>query len=410
MAPLTRARAPAAQAPALLDALARAPAAAALVVAALDQLEDRKALRLVHTQLQDAVGEATTTLEVDFAVPDPARTPTPRRWPRLEALTMRGPDLAALEALGAETWDRLRAVNIGVPNSPTALDAPAARALAAALRRMPALRALGLWTEPISDEEAAELFGAEGAAPGLRRLAIHGAELMQAAAGALAATGWPLEELELRNNNHITVAGLEALGAAPTLALRRLVLTGCVLNSDHLLNIANAPRWPLEELDLSCNNYSAAGVGHALAALSQHAGLRKLDLGICKINAAAFKALVEAVWPALTLLSAHRAKAAFDGPHALGAAAFAGFPALEELQLAGVKLGEAGAALLASRRWARLQTLNLDRCWIYDAGLAALVRAAWPALAWLRLRDNGLTAQALWDARRRAPALVSVLR
>ena len=60
----------AAEALTLLDALARAPAAAALVVAALQggckdwagfrENRDVKALRLVHTQLRDAVGEATT--------------------------------------------------------------------------------------------------------------------------------------------------------------------------------------------------------------------------------------------------------------------------------------------------------------------------------------------------------------
>ena len=50
------------EAPTLLDALARSPAAAALVVAALEEAGDRKALRLAHPQLRDAVGEATTKL------------------------------------------------------------------------------------------------------------------------------------------------------------------------------------------------------------------------------------------------------------------------------------------------------------------------------------------------------------
>ena len=83
----------------LLDALARAPAAAALVVAALDQLEDRQALRLAHSQLRDLIGEETTGLEVDLRVVAPARPPTPRRFPRLERLAMWGPAAAALEAL-----------------------------------------------------------------------------------------------------------------------------------------------------------------------------------------------------------------------------------------------------------------------------------------------------------------------
>jgi hypothetical protein len=67
---------------------------------------------------------------------------------------------------------------------------------------------------------------------------------------------------------------------------------------------------------------------------------------------------------------------AFDGPHALGAAAFTGSPALVELDLTCAVLGEAGAALLASRRWARLRELNLVRCRLRDAGRAALPRGA----------------------------------
>jgi hypothetical protein len=64
-APTGASNAPAAaKVPTLLDALARAPAAAALVVTALERTEDRAALRLVHSQL--GVGEATTELGADF--------------------------------------------------------------------------------------------------------------------------------------------------------------------------------------------------------------------------------------------------------------------------------------------------------------------------------------------------------
>jgi hypothetical protein len=83
------------EAPALLKALARAPAA--LVVAALDRLEGRKAL--VHTQLRDAVGEATTKLEARFDIAGAVRPPAPARWPRLEELTMRGSQGLDAEAL-----------------------------------------------------------------------------------------------------------------------------------------------------------------------------------------------------------------------------------------------------------------------------------------------------------------------
>jgi hypothetical protein len=105
MPPLTRARA-AAEAPKLLDMLACAPAAAAL-----DE-GGRKALRLAHTHLCDAVVEATTALRAGVlrraaarrragpAAAHAVRWPTPARWPRLKEPDIRCHDLAALETLG----------------------------------------------------------------------------------------------------------------------------------------------------------------------------------------------------------------------------------------------------------------------------------------------------------------------
>ena len=114
-------------------------------------------------------------------------------------------------------------------------------------------------------------------------------------------------------------------------------------------------------------------------------------------------------WPALTYLNASTAKVAFDGPHALGAAAFAGFPALEELYLGYTRLGVAGAALLASRRWARLWALHLHGCDLGDAGRAALARGAWKELKHLDLCENDLGAPStLEGVRRWAPALEEV--
>ena len=394
----------------LLDTLARAPAAAVLVVAALKRAEDRKALRLAHMQLRDAVGEAATKLTVfarDSAAA--ARPPTPRRWPRLEELTLRRPDSAALEALSTEPWGRLRTLRIGDHHADAALsdlDEPAAHALAAALRRMPALRLLELWRLELPDAAAEVLFGAEGAAPGLRTLAIATPKLSPAAARALAAAGWPLEELHMFCNRGLGAAGVAALLAAPTFAICRLSLGGCGLDAATLLALANAP-WPLDGINLSGNDFSAAATAPALAALSRHAGLRKLNVSSCRLSTAVFKALVEATWPALTYLGASRAAVEFDGPHALGAAAFAGFPALEELHLSPVELGEAGARLLASRRWARLRVLFLEGAQLGDAGLAALARGAWPAMTCLSLRNNGLSARLTLEAARRwAPALV----
>jgi hypothetical protein len=187
-----------------------------------------------------------------------------------------------------------------------------------------------------------------------------------------------------------------------------------------------APAWPLEELNLSHSWFCGFGAGSALAALPRLLRLRSMWLDECDLSAAGFKALVEAAWPALTNCSAgmsnrwHCAHAAdfmerwtlksiAGGHDALGAAVFAGFPALEVLDLSGVALGEVGAALLASRRWARLRVLRLHQAQLGDSGLAALARGEFPALEQLCLSDNGLGAPlALEDARRWAPALVHV--
>jgi hypothetical protein len=395
------------EAPPLLDTLARAPGAAALVVAALG-LEDRRALRLVHTQLRDAVGETTTKLEADLRPAGAARPPTAARWPRLEDLTVVGHDLAALEALGEDTWESLRALHLENPHpgEPQVWGEPAARALAKALWQMPGLFVFTVTGAKASNALAAELFDPERECM-LSIFSIWDADLSPAAARMLAAAGWLLESLDL-SGAPLRAAGLAALLAAPTFVLRRLALSGCSLDAAALSAIADAP-WPLEELSLDLNDFSAAD-GPALAALARHRGLCRLDLGYNHLNAAGFKALVEAAWPALITFGTVFADVEFDGPHALDASAFAGFPALEELDLSHVPLGEAGARLLASRRWARLKKLNLDRCRIDDAGLAALALGAWPALAALGLNGNDLGAPpTLEDARRWAPALEKLL-
>jgi hypothetical protein len=402
MPPLARACAATEAPPTLVDALALAPAAAR-VLAALGP-EDRKNLRLAHTSLRDAVGEATTKLEANF-MRAAARPPTARRWPRLVELAIFEPDLAALGALGSEMWHSLRSLWFCA-----GLDflEPSARALAAALRRMPALRALKLQSI-ILDEAAAALFRSKNA-PRLRAITVTGVDLAPAAVRALAATGWRLEELDLRMTRTLGAAGVAALVAAPAFAIRRLNLARCKLDAAALLALADAP-WPLEELDFSHNDVSAAAAGPALAALSRHAGLRKLNFDSCRLSAAAFKALVEASWPALTSLHANFAKAEFAGPHALGAAAFAGFPALEELDLQWVELRDAGARLLAGGRWARLVKLDLHDAQLGDAGLAALARGEWPALQVLNVRSrrNAISAPpTLEGARRWAPALVTL--
>ncbi len=73
-------------------------------------------------------------------------------------------------------------------------------------------------------------------------------------------------------------------------------------------------------------------------------------------------------------------------------------------------LGEAGAALLASRRWLRLRELDLFGSGMRDVGLAAFARGEWPALEAPNLSGNSFGARVSLEAARRwAPALASLL-
>jgi hypothetical protein len=79
-------------------------------------------------------------------------------------------------------------------------------------------------------------------------------------------------------------------------------------------------------------------------------------MGSCNLTSAGLTALAEAAWPALTHLSAVMAfetlamRSGERNACVLGAGAFAACPALEVLDLSFVRLGEAGARLLASRQ------------------------------------------------------------
>ncbi len=102
----------------LLDALARAPAAAALVVAALKTSwywgNDFRALRLAHPQLRDG-----STRRRPSCVPT-SKAPTPRASRRRgagrasEVLCVSGLKSAALEALLSEPWSRLRTLELPI--------------------------------------------------------------------------------------------------------------------------------------------------------------------------------------------------------------------------------------------------------------------------------------------------------
>jgi hypothetical protein len=131
--------------------------------------------------------------------------------------------------------------------------------------------------------------------PRLRSVAAW-SRLAPRATRALAVSGWRLEELDLHSNTRLGAAGLAALVAAATFAIRRLGLTECDLDAAALLALAVSP-WPLEELDLSYNDFSAAAAARALAELSRHRCLHSLDVGHCHLTMAGVDALIEACWP-----------------------------------------------------------------------------------------------------------------
>ena len=418
--------------PTLLDVAARVPAAAALIAGAL-RGEDRKALRLAHSLLRGAVAEVVVKLVATFDdAPGgalPARPPTARRWHALQDLTLTGPAMMmdCLCALGAEPWPRLMKLCIGTAHVTEGheLGAPAARALAAAALRMPALMILELRV-PISAAvlEAAlrgewralhtlrvyEFGGPAGAgaaapsvlAPGARHR-IRGVTLRagpeweweteDAMARWLAARGWPLEALSIDFSD---AESLAALVAAPTLALRSLQVF-CA-DAVTLRAAANA-RWPLESLDL---------------------------FFFSTPSAAAFRALTGAAWPELTHFSAivevfhsdseedeadeEEEEEEEEEGATLDAASFALCPKLQNLRLRRVVVGVACARALASRRWAKLRHLDLMGVRLDDDALAALARGAWPALEQLYLWYNaGIRAPpTLADVRRWAPAVTEL--
>jgi hypothetical protein len=279
---------------------------------------------------------------------------------------MRDSVLSATKALGADPWSGLLKLSLVFL---TDVDAPTARAPAAATRRMPALRALVLRFELggcVLEEAVAELFPASSAAAlsQLRSLTIIGADLAPAAASVLAATGWRLEALNLwlKPPCRLSAAGLAALVVQlPEQCVGALAARGPAPPGRGLLR-------------LRPGRLQGAGRGLvARADLSQRRAGRE------------FRRPARA-----------RARSLCPLPRARG-----GGP-----DLRGVELGPAGARLLASRRWARLRNLNLRGAQLGDAGVVELARGAWPALERLDLDDNGLSNElTLEDARRWAPAL-----
>ena len=428
---------PPAPAPSLLDVVARAPGAAALIVVALGPKE-RKALRLAHSSLLNAVAEATKKLTVTLQIESAtaaaaagaaARPPTALRWPRLESLTLAGRLWSAsdLDALGTARWERLEELcilcntQVPVPGEvpprlePDGVKARSARVrtLAAAVARMPALRRLRLGRFFSSEEGARLRFGGDilprleelsiaaisACAPALaeawRDMPLLRALHFTSEAGddqlspvltwnlaelprAVAASGVRLEELTAA---FLDDAGFAALAGAPSFALRSLRLAHWSIGPAGLRTLAAAP-WPLRELVLA--DCYTPGESVSFLDLAHLPGLERLIVKGCYFTDT-YESLLCANLPSLTYLH-------FDQPESdefpYGALShadlFAGFPNLEVLELVNLRLRSRAARLLASRGWLRLRELCMEA---RDGELAKLARGAcrWPALQRLAL-------------------------
>jgi hypothetical protein len=248
------------------------------------------------------VDEIATKLEV-WVRAAAARAPTARRWPRLEELAVVGaPALELADALACVPWSHLRRLVFDSGGDSwvflCAFAAPAAHALAAALRRMPRLGELQLKEVRFSVGALAALFvgWTPDATPQLRSLTLRNVGLTPAAAGALAASGWRLEELDVSHNASLGDAGVAALVGAPPSALRRRSAGAAAVAAPAGSERAEAP-WPLAVLNVSWAGLGVAGV-RALAS-RRWPRLRLLDVRGPRLNDACVAALALGEWPAL---------------------------------------------------------------------------------------------------------------
>jgi hypothetical protein len=314
---------PPAPAPSLLEVIARAPGAAALIVEAL-RPADRKALRLEHSSLRDAVDEATKKLTVtlqieaataaDAADAADARPPTALRWPRLESLTLAGRLWMAsdLDALGPAPWEGMKELRIHEETEVEVSDNEGVAALAGtpsfALRYLK----MNYWT-----------IGADG---------------LQ----TLAAARWPLRELVLADCDDVGIGhAFEVLARLP--GLRELRLEHCFFTDAAYESLLSAN---LPALSCLCINFRCMVDFPDISPAGLFAGfpnLKELGLGDWDMGKEGARLLASRTWRRLREL---HIEVDDEGLAELARGACR-WPALTRLALGGPKV-----TLKEVRRWA----------------------------------------------------------
>lgn len=331
--------------------------------------------------------------------------------------------------------DAVRSLTIALPSCA----GPEVVARLAELRNFPGVRRLGLpraigpdnaaalaripWLEQLEELDLStskpRAFGlvALGQSPhlrGLRRLRLQRSlDRLEDLRGLATRSGWEgLRALDLSYNN-VDDAGLRALGGSPALrGLVELDLSRLAMDPQELASLIAGGGLPaLEVLHLEGNALGDRGAA-LLARVRRWGGLRELWLARMAIQAEGARRLAEAKhWQHLEVLDLERNQLGVEGGKALAGAPFivglrhlniarcgvdgASIGALlgelaapERLLLAGNRIGDAGALVIASRReWGGLRELDVRDGDIGADGIVALATA--PQLAGLTRLEIG---------------------
>jgi hypothetical protein len=334
------------------------------------------------------------------------------RWSALEELAVNGAGIAfsgaALAGASFDALARLKRLDLGA----NAFGVAGVRLLAGT--RWERLEELVLEGADANDATLEALAATH--MPAVCSLELGRERLAAAGLRSLASAGWRLRRLHLERTE-LGDEGAAALAAVPLSGLRVLHLDSFDLTAAGLAALAGAPWFAgLEELYLSWARLEVGDTSAAIAAVAQGGvALRALDIQHTEISAAGLASLLRCRWPALEALRVTNISGRVDfADAALAGASFDGLARLAFLDLSGLRLGAAGARLLAGTRWEQLRALGLAGTGLDDAAVAALAPAgpaAWPRLACLNLWANSVLAPpTLEQARRWAPALETLDR